>query len=73
MSSPLADLAINSEGEVVLRVEYNPCVASRVWYTLEWTDADGKPQRASSINVDTLFKRVQMKEPWLKIREREEA
>lgn len=48
--------------EVVLRCRHRPDVASRKWYTLEWTDAEGNRAEVSSQRYDLLLWRACQRE-----------
>lgn len=42
----------------VLTVQYRHDVASRYWWTLEWTDADGQKRSESAQTIELLFERA---------------
>jgi hypothetical protein len=69
MTITLADLAINGEAEVHLIVTPRHEVASRVWYTLEWTDDDGQRHKAEASTLALLMQRANEIETNLRARE----
>ncbi len=44
--------------EVVIRIRYRHDVASRYWYEIEWTGADGERYSASSQDFDLMLWRA---------------
>ena len=47
-----------SDHQVVLSACYRPDVATRIWYTLEWTSVDGERRCVSSQHFDLLLWRA---------------
>lgn len=62
----LADLAINGEAPVTLSVMPHSEVASRVWYSLEWTGDDGKRHTVEASTLDLLMQRMNQVESMLR-------
>lgn len=65
----IKDVAIN-QSPVTLTCCYRPDVASRFWYTIEWTDSHGEKHSASSQELDLCLWRAAEIE--LQARNREE-
>lgn len=69
----MKSMTLESENNepAVLSVQYRHEVASRYWWTVEWTDASGQRRSESAQSVELLFERAIKTE--LAIRERIEA
>jgi hypothetical protein len=58
MALQLAPGAAERQEEVVLRVHHRPDVASRFWWSLEWTGPDGERHDAQAQEFDLLLWRA---------------
>ncbi len=54
----IKDMAINGQSSVTLTCCYRPDVASRFWYTIEWTDDNGEKHSASAQELDLCLWRA---------------
>lgn len=56
------DMALNGQALVSLTCVYRPDVASRFWWTVEWTDEQGEKHEASAQELDLCLWRAAEKE-----------